>query len=222
MLLAIDTATHFAGLALVGQGQVWAEESWHSAMTHSVELAPRIRRMLSTQRVAVESLAGIAVSLGPGSFTGLRIGLAAAKGLALPHRLPLIGISALDGMAYPHQTEGQPVWTVIQAGRGRIGIACYDQVEGEWTQIVAPTLTTFEGLCTLASGRAIFTGEIDDQAAAWLREQLGEAATIPTPARRLRRAAYLAELAAVRLARNDVDDLATLAPLYLQHPAVET
>ena len=84
MLLAIDTATHYAGLALYGEGQVWAEENWRSAMTHSVELMPRIRRMLSTQQVAVEALAGIAVSLGPGSFTGLRIGLAAAKGLALP------------------------------------------------------------------------------------------------------------------------------------------
>jgi tRNA threonylcarbamoyladenosine biosynthesis protein TsaB len=222
MLLAIDTATHVAGLALYGQGQVWAEESWYSAMTHSVELMPRVRRMLNTQRVAVESLAGIGVSLGPGSFTGLRIGLAAAKGLALPHRLPLIGISALDGMAYPHQGAGQPVWVVLQAGRGRIGVACYDQVEGVWTQTVVPTLTTFEGLCQLATKPAIFTGEIDDQAAAWLRERSGEAAIIPTPALRLRRAAYLAELAANRLARNDVDDLATLAPLYLQHPAVET
>jgi len=222
MLLAIDTATHFAGLALYGQGQVWAEESWYSAMTHSVELMPRVRRMLNTQRVAVESLAGIGVSLGPGSFTGLRIGLAAAKGLALPHRLPLIGISALDGMAYPYQRAGQPVWVVLQAGRGRIGVACYDQVEGVWTQIVVPTLTTFEGLCQLATKPAIFTGEIDDQAAARLRERSGEAAIIPTPALRLRRAAYLAELAANRLARNDVDDLATLAPLYLQHPAVET
>jgi tRNA threonylcarbamoyladenosine biosynthesis protein TsaB len=215
MLLAIDTATHYAGLALYGEGQVWAEENWRSAMTHSVELMPRIRRMLGTQRVTVESLAGIAVSLGPGSFTGLRIGLAAAKGLALPHRLPLVGVPALDAAAYPYQTAGRKVWAVLEAGRGRIGVACYDRVEGEWTQIVPPTLTTWQGLRELATEPAIFAGEIDDPA------RLGEMATVPTPALRLRRAACLAELAALRLARNDVDDIATLAPLYLQHPAVE-
>ena len=107
------------------------------------------------------------------------------------------------------------MWAILEAGRGRIGVACYDWVEGEWTQIVAPTLTTWQGLRQLATEPAIFTGEIDDPA------QLGEAATVPTPALRLRRAACLAELGALRLARNDVDDIATLAPLYLQHPAVE-
>lgn len=222
MLLAIDTATHFAGLALYGQGRVWAEESWYSAMTHSVELMPRIQRMLATHQVAVESLAGIGVSLGPGSFTGLRIGLAAAKGMALPYRLPLIGISTLDVVAYPHQSADRPVWAIIGAGRGRIGVACYNHLEGEWTQIVSPVLTTFEGLCDLATEPALFSGEIDDRAASMLQERLGQAALIPSPALRVRCMACLAELAAARLARNDVDDIATLAPIYLQHPALES
>jgi tRNA threonylcarbamoyladenosine biosynthesis protein TsaB len=222
MLLAIDTATQLAGLALYDQGQVWAEESWHSAMTHTVELLPRIQRMLNTHRVAVESLAGIAVSLGPGSFTGLRIGLAAAKGMALPYKLSLIGIPTLDTVAYPFQEVGQPVWAVIQAGRGRIGVACYDQVKGEWVQTTPPTLTTFEGLCDLATEPALYTGEIDDQAAMILHEQLDQEATIPPLALRLRRPAYLAELAARRLSHNDVDDVTILAPIYLQHPAVSS
>ncbi len=220
MLLAIDTATHTAGLALCDQAQVWAEEIWHSAMTHTVELMPRIQRMLSTHRVSIESLAGIGVSLGPGSFTGLRIGLAAAKGMALPHRLPIVGIPTLDVVAYPFQGAGQPVWAIVQAGRGRIGVACYDHIEGEWAQSTPPTLSTIEGLCDLAAGPAVFTGEIDEQAVEVMRERLGHAATIPTPALRLRRPTCLGELAAARLAHNDVDDVATLAPLYLQHPAV--
>jgi tRNA threonylcarbamoyladenosine biosynthesis protein TsaB len=222
MLLAIDTATNFAGIALYGQGQVWAEESWHSAMAHSVELMPRIQRLLTTHHVEVESLTGIGVSLGPGSFTGLRIGLAAAKGLAMPHRLPLIGIPTLDVVAYPHQRAGWPVWAVLQAGRGRVGVACYDWVEDEWTQVVAPTLTSFKGLCKLASVPALFCGEIDGAAADLLREQLAGGATIPSPALRLRRPACLAEMAAARLDGNDVDDVTSLAPIYLQQPAVES
>ena len=58
MLLAIDTATNVAGIALYEQGQVWAEESWYSRMTHTVELMPRIERMLSTYRLPAESLPG--------------------------------------------------------------------------------------------------------------------------------------------------------------------
>ncbi len=220
MLLAIDTATHFAGIALYDQGQVLAEESWYSAMTHTVELMPRIQRLLSTRQLSAESLAGIGVSLGPGSFTGLRIGLAAAKGMALPYRLPLVGVPTLDVVAYPFQNAGQQVWAVIRAGRGRIGAACYEQMEGEWTQNIPPTLTTFEGLSDLATEPAVFTGEIDDQGLTLLSERLGLAATIPPPALRVRRPACLAELAAARLARNEVDDVATLAPIYLHHPAV--
>jgi tRNA threonylcarbamoyladenosine biosynthesis protein TsaB len=219
MLLAIDTATHLAGLALYDQGQVLAEEIWYSAMTHTVELMPRIQRMLSTHRVSIVSLVGIGVSLGPGSFTGLRIGLAAAKGMALPYHLPLIGVPTLDVVAYPFQETGQPVWAIIQAGRGRIGVACYDRVEGEWMQTISPMLTNFEGLCELAKGAAVFTGEIDDGGTDLLRERLGQAATIPTAALRLRRPGCLAELATRRLIRDDVDDVATLDPIYLQHPA---
>ena len=218
MLLAIDTATHFAGLALWAENQVLAEEIWHSSMTHSVELMPRIQRMLNTHRVAVSSLSGVAVSLGPGSFTGLRIGLAAAKGLVLPYRLPLIGVPTLDAVAYPFQACGQPVWAVIQAGRGRMGVASYARRNGSWRQTLAPRLVTPDSLCGMIELPATLVGEIDGQLAAQLRERLGPGLAIPSPALRVRRAACLAELAAVRLAANDVDDVATLAPLYLQAP----
>jgi tRNA threonylcarbamoyladenosine biosynthesis protein TsaB len=189
-------------------------------MNHTVELLPRTQRMFNAHRMSVESLEGIAVSLGPGSFTGLRIGLSAAKGMALPFRLPLIGIPTLDVVAYPFQGAGQPVWAIIKAGRGRIGVAGYDSVEGLWLQTTPPTLTTFEALCGLAAEPAVFTGEIDEQGARLLRERLGQAVTIPTLAMRSRRPACLAELAVSRLAENDVDDATTLAPIYLQHPAV--
>ena len=222
MLLAVDTATNFAGLALWGEGQLWAEEAWYSKGIHSVELMPRIQRLLATQGLAVEQLSGIGVSLGPGSFTGLRIGLAAAKGLALPYHIPVVGIATLDAASYPFRRVEQPVWAVLQAGRGRIGVACWRRVDGVWTQVAGPTLTTFGGLCRLATPPAVFVGEIDGQESMLLQEALGAEAIIPSPALRFRRAGCLAELAAARLANNDVDDAATLAPIYLQTPEGQT
>lgn len=218
MILAIDTSTSLAGLALWEAEHLWAEETWHTRLNHSVELMPRIQRMLATHRVAVERLAAIAVALGPGSFTGVRAGLAAAKGLALPYRIPLVGISTLDVTAYPFQQSDLPVWAVISAGRGRIGVACYQRREGIWQQVVAPQLTTFDALCDRTHSPALFVGEIVAAEAALLRSRLGDRAIVPPAALRVRRAGYLAELAAARLADNDVDDAMTLAPIYLQTP----
>lgn len=218
MILAIDTATAFSGLALWGDSQLWAEEIWHSPLTHSVQLMPRVQRILVNQRLAVGDLACIAVSLGPGSFTGLRVGLAAAKGLALPYRLPLVGIATLDAAAYPFQRRDEPVWAVIQAGRGRIAAACYRRVEDVWTQVMPPTLTTPEGLHRLVAPPAVVVGEISEHDAGALQAALGAGVIIPSPTLRTRRAGCLAELAAARLERNEFDDADALAPIYLQTP----
>ncbi|MGQ9502094.1 MAG: tRNA (adenosine(37)-N6)-threonylcarbamoyltransferase complex dimerization subunit type 1 TsaB [Anaerolineae bacterium] len=218
MILAIDTATSFAGLALWEEDRLWAEEAWHTRLNHSVELMPRIQRMLTTYHITVEQLAAIAISLGPGSFTGVRAGLAAAKGLAMPFRIPVVGISTLDVIAYPFQQSDGPVWAIIAAGRGRIGAACYQRLEDTWRQVAAPQLTTFDALCHQTSLPAIFVGEILAAEAELLRSRLGSKAIVPPPALRSRRAGYLAELAAARLANNNMDDIMTLAPIYLQTP----
>ena len=99
MLLALDTSTRFAGIALYtdapDRGLV-AETNWHAGMQHTVSLMPHVSQMLDAQDIRVTDLTAIAVALGPGSFTGLRVGLAAAKGLALATGAPLIGIPTLD------------------------------------------------------------------------------------------------------------------------------
>ena len=72
------------------------------------------------------------VSLGPGSFTGLRIGLSVAKGLALARQVPIVGIPTLDVVAQPHMTQPLPIWAILQAGRGRICAAQYARRKGRW------------------------------------------------------------------------------------------
>ena len=108
MILAIDTATQYAGLALYNQDGIYTEESWYAGRNHTVELMPRIIRILKLANLKVAALTALAVSLGPGSFTGLRIGLATAKGLALPHKLPVVGVPTLDIVAYPFQDRTLP------------------------------------------------------------------------------------------------------------------
>ncbi len=218
MILAIDTATQYASLALYNSDGVYAEEAWFSGRKHTVELMPRIERMLTLANTPVADLAALAVSLGPGSFTGLRIGLAAAKGMALPHKLPVVGVPTLEIVAYPLQTSKFPVWAIAQAGRGRILAACFGQVEGQWQPLAEPSLTNFEALAQQIKKTALCTGEIDQESAQILRQDSHRKASVVSPAARLRRASYLAEIAAARLEANDQDDPDTLVPIYLSSP----
>lgn len=226
MLLAIDTATRLAGLALYDpvNGHVLGEEIWHSANRHTVELMPRLARLLEQQDVSAADLTGLAVSLGPGSFTGLRIGLGVAKGLALARKpskpdsgqgLPLVGVPTLDVVARPHMAQRLPIWAILQAGRDRICVGHYVRRRGRWRRKGEFQLTTLEELCDQIGDPALFCGEIDVHHTELIRQKLGLVVTVASPAASLRRAAYLAELGWERLGRGDSDDAATLSPIYL-------
>jgi tRNA threonylcarbamoyladenosine biosynthesis protein TsaB len=223
MLLAIDTATKMAGLALYDEanGRVLGEEAWYSANNHTVELMPRLVRLMDQQNLAPADLTGLVVSLGPGSFTGLRIGLGVAKGLAQAQDVPLVGVPTLEVVARPHMAQKLPIWAILQAGRGRICVGHYVRRRGRWRRRGDFELTTVEKLCQEEESPALFCGELEKSDTIFIREQLGQAVTIASPAESLRRAAYLAELGWERLARGDSDNAATLSPIYLQHPQID-
>jgi tRNA threonylcarbamoyladenosine biosynthesis protein TsaB len=130
MLLAIDTATRTASVALYDATGILSEHSWRSNNRHTVETAPAIAAMLSQLGVGPEALRGVAVTTGPGSFTGLRIGMSIAKGLCLALGIPILGVPSLDVTAYAAGDPGGPVMAVLEAGRGRICVARYHFVDG--------------------------------------------------------------------------------------------
>ena len=202
-----------ASLALYDQvrGWVWGEESWYSANNHTVELMPRLVRLLEQQGIAPAQLTGLVVSLGPGSFTGLRIALSVVKGLALARGLPLVGIPTLDVVAHPHIVQKRPIWAILQAGRGRICARHYAYHRGRLQAEEQYQLTTLEALCSQVTEPAFFCGEIDARDGEQIRQRLGPEAIIASPAASLRRAAYLAELGWERLSNGDADNPSTLA-----------
>jgi tRNA threonylcarbamoyladenosine biosynthesis protein TsaB len=223
MLLAIDTATRTAGLALYDQerGRILGEEVWYSSNNHTIELMPRLVRLMDQHGVSPSHLSGLVVSLGPGSFTGLRIGLGVGKGIALAHNVPIAGVPTLDVVAQPHKTQRLPIWAIIQSGRGRICVGYYVRHRGRWRRRGDYRITTLEALCDEVEEAAFFCGEMDTQAGELLRQRLGLMATVSTPAASLRRAAHLAELGWERFKREDSDDVATLSPIYLHHPQID-
>lgn len=217
MLVAIDTATGYASLALHDGFRVRVEHTWESPRRHTVELLPRLAAALEQLGLNADHLSGVAVTKGPGSFTGLRVGLAVAKGLALARALPLVGVPTLDVVAAAQGRDRRPLCAVLRAGRGRICVASYRWRTGEWRLQEGPRLTTWPKLVEETDSPTLFCGEVDAAGADALAT-LGELAVLLPAAARLRRAGFLAEIAWRRLNQGQTDEPAALAPIYLQYP----
>ncbi len=227
MLLAIDTATRTASIALYSADGVLAESTWRSRENHTVELTTQIMHLLDLARAQKSDLKAIGVALGPGSFTGLRVGMSVAKGLAFGSRIPLLGIPTLDIVAYAHVWQPRPIWAILAAGRGRYSIARYASRRGTVKRTSDYALVDATGLIDLAcrsgmkSSRALFCGDVDAALAKLLMERIGARALVASHAVNVRRAGLLAELAWARWQRGESDDPASLAPMYVPHESVE-
>lgn len=226
MLLAIDTATRYMNLALHDGDTLVADQMWRIGRQHNERLAPAIREMLTACNVAAADLSVLAVATGPGSYTGVRIGVAMAKGLATARDLPLLGISTLDMLAagQPFHNTRYRMLAVVQAGRGRIVVGEYQVYKGRWESDSEVRRTTWEDLLdpeTLTESYYV-TGEIDSaghEAIAHARDN-GLSLTVVSPAHRARRAGFLAQEAWRRYRTGAADDFAAahVSPIYLTAP----
>ena len=220
--LAIDTSTRQSAVALYADGVVLGELAWVSEQNHTRELLPAIETLLRHLQVTLDDVGGLAVALGPGGFTALRVGLSVAKGLAFARDLPLVGVGTLEVAAYPFGAAGLPVWAMVDAGRGEIAAARFRQRSGmpEWQREEPEHLTTLDALCARIEEPSLFCGEMTPASESALRERLGNLALVPPPAARRRSAGVLAELGAARLARGERDNTDALQPLYLRRPSI--
>lgn len=220
MLLAIDTATRYASIALYNASGVVVEKSWRSENNHSVEVLPAIARSLSQQKMAPSDLTTVAVAKGPGSFTGLRIGMSIGKGLCLALDLSIIAVPTLHIVTYAAGDPGYPVYAVLQAGRGRICVAPYRFEEGLPVQTDAVQIVKASQWEIEEEEPVLVAGEVDDALAERLLDHAnGQEVYVTSLSSSLRRAGYLAELAWERLQEGEIDDVDTLSPVYAHNPS---
>jgi len=215
MLLAIDTSSAQLGLALYDGAIVIAELTWTSPLRHTAELAPALTGLLERVGRSAGDLSALAVAIGPGSFTSLRVGLAFAKGLALACTIPLFGVGTLDIVAASVPVQNFPLAAVMQAGRGRIAVGWYAAAENHWqAQGVAETMSADE-LAESIQKPTLVVGELNAEERARLARKRVNV-LLASAAQSVRRAAWLAELAWTRLQNGESDDPASLAPIYLK------
>lgn len=154
--LAIDTATEFGSVAVGSSAQVSAARTVHGARRHAAQIVPLIQQVLTLAATPLDRLAGIVVGDGPGSFTGLRIGWAAAKGLAHERELPIRAVPSLLAAALAAaQGEVGPVAACFDALRGQIYGAVYAFPPGRVEALVEPGLFTVALLARVAPVRPL-------------------------------------------------------------------
>lgn len=215
MILAIDTSTQWMGISLFDGCLVLYEKVWKTNRRHTVELSPAIVNALLDTSTDKKDLRGVAVALGPGSFTSLRIGLAAAKGLSLSLHIPLIGVPSLDITARGIAVQDIDLICLLRAGRGRFAALKYINVEGKWKSSGELSVVSAHELEKSIVSRTLVCGEMDIKekkilARRWRNIQFAD------PPQNIRRPSILANIAYERFVAEDFDDAASTAPIYLR------
>lgn len=222
-ILAIDTATQVSSVAVASADKLAAELTMQAKLTHSETLMPHIKEVLRMANVRKEQLEGIAVSIGPGSFTGLRIGLAAAKAMAYALDLPIVGVSTLKALAYHYPVPGLRIVSLLDAQKGNAYRESYEW-EKETLTVVNPVevLPIAELLAECAeSGRE--TVVLGDIAARRIRGKVDLPANVSVAPAHLvmPRAACVAMLGLQELAAGHTDNVMNMEPVYIRRSEAE-
>jgi tRNA threonylcarbamoyladenosine biosynthesis protein TsaB len=214
-LLAIDTSTPIASVALDVGGVV--RKKSEPVTTYSERLLAMIDALCAEAQVPPRAITGVCCAAGPGSFTGLRMGLATAKGLCLATAAPLVLVPTLEALASEAEAGARCV-AAVDAYRGELYAGVF-RLDDERVPVAVAGLAAFaarpEALAAMIGDVASYIGEGFTK----------HAAAIPANARRIETSRTIAEavlhLGARRLARGETDDPRTAAPLYVRPPAPE-
>lgn len=215
ILLAVDTATTSCSVALFKDEGLLAETVYTAGKTHSRHLLSMIHGLLETCRIGSADIGGIAVTRGPGTFTGLRIGLSTVKGLAAAIRVPVVGVSSLAALAFPLHLLDAPVVAMIDARRGEVYYARYGAGSVDAGGGAPVSVGDPEAAAAVLPEHAILVGS-----GAVLYRDVFESRCphirFADPTQHVIRAASVGRLASVRFKAQDVDSIETLIPDYIR------
>jgi len=214
-LLAIDTSTMSCSVALLDDEQLLAESIFTAGKTHSVNLMPMIVQMLERCGCRPSDVDAIGVTRGPGTFTGLRIGISTVKGLGMPTRAAIVGVSSLAALAFPFTRDHRPVVAMIDARRQEVYWAQFKSGKNRLEMASPVSLATPEKVADVLPNDALLVGS-----GALLYRSLFEtrcpSIRFADSSQHIIRGASVGILALKRIARKDVDSIDSLEPEYIR------
>ena len=222
IVLGIDTATNTTSIALGSETGPIADLRFAGPRKQD-DLVPAIERLLELSGLTLGHLGGVAVGIGPGLFTGLRIGVEVAKTLAQVEHLPIVGLSSLDVLAFSVNTSPRLIAAVIDARRKEVFVAFYRSVPGGVVREGEPEVVTPEGLAAELEARGEDVLMVGDGAILYreLLERPGSRAVFAPAALAHPWASALVEVSVPRFIREETDRVTDVVPMYVRKTDAE-
>ena len=220
-ILAVDTAVKSCSVAIVDKESVLAEITLRREQTHSKHLMEMINAAIKLSGIIVSELDGFAVTRGPGSFTGLRIGISSIKGMAAATRKPLVGVSSLDALAMQCFFSQYLICPLLDARRGEVYFSRY-RFKGNILkkEIDEQVLPPGKAVCDINEA-SIFVGDGAFVYQKVIRDKLGALAHFALPCQSTIRASTIANIGMDRFKNNDTDDISGFVPFYIRKSYAE-
>ncbi len=215
-VLAIESSTSRSSVAIVDHDRVVATAGLGVPRRHGEFIAPAIRFCLDQAGLTIDRLTGIAVGLGPGLFTGLRVGIATAQSLAASLHLPSVGMSSLDVLAFQVRYAPGLTCAVIDARRGELYWAMYRASPGGVQRLTELRLGKIDQLSAELQSQGEDVLVVGDGALAYRKELNDVDVDLAGPETAWPDAAVLGELAVPRFVREETQRPTELQPIYLR------
>lgn len=220
-ILGIETATMTGSVAVLDGTRVLIEQTIYTRVTHTERLLDAIDSVLRVIALPLEQLDGVAVGLGPGSFTGLRIGVTTAKSLAYSLHKPLVGIPTLDALAAQYLFTPTLVCPLLDARKREVYAAFYRNSGAQVERLSDYAVITPHNLFHDVTEAVIVLGEGIIPYRHQLETLLGARVHFADMAHSVPRSSLIAQLGHDRLMRGDADNTLTLTPLYVRQSDAE-
>ena len=217
-ILAVDTSTKNCSICIIENETVRVEISMDNGQTHSKHLMKMIRDGLDLAACKTKDLDGYAVVIGPGSFTGLRIGLSTIKGLAVYGKKPVVGISSLEALAFQCCPSPYPICVILDARKKEVYSCTYQCVEDFPKSLGEEKVGPLSQAIIENAGPCLYMGDGAVLYRQFIKNNKGEKAIfVPNHENRIR-ASSVAHLGLNRILKNDAGSLETLSPRYIRPP----
>lgn len=220
-VIAIETATLAGSIAIIDDSRVISEIMLNVKATHSEKLMAAIDRLLGDSKLTIDDMDGIAVSIGPGSFTGLRIGMSTAKGLSYATGKPLVGVPTLDAMALNISFSDHLICPIQDAKKGEVYAAIYRVGVDRPEKIMMEIAVDPADLAGMISEKTVFIGDGVNRYRDILKTKLGELYNEAPLPLQLPRASNVALLALKNIEVGVIDNPFTLLPRYVRKSEAE-
>ncbi len=221
-ILAIETSTVAGSIAILDdEAGLIAEVRTDIRIVHAERLMPSVEWILQSSRVSIEDIGAFAISIGPGSFTGLRIGLATAKGFAYATGRPLIPVPTLDAFARTIPFSSYMVCPMLDARKNEVYTALYKWEGPVMKKVMPETAISPEALLKQLDGPILFTGEGTRKYREMITDKLKTNALFAPASKMTPAASTVAEIALEEIKQGRKTDPVSLIPFYIRKSEAE-